>query len=156
MKNLKIMFVCLGNICRSPMAEVIFKDMLAKDGITGVTVLSSATSYDEIYNGIGNPIYPPAERELNKHGLTGGSKRATKLLKTDYDNYDLFIGMDDSNIKNMYAIFGGDKDGKVKKLLDYAGTGKSVSDPYFTNQFDVTYNDVYTGCLALKKALFGE
>ena len=156
MKELKIMFVCLGNICRSPMAEVIFKDMLSKDGITGVTVLSSATSYDEIYNGIGSPIYPPAERELNKHGLTGAGKRARKLLKSDYDNYDLFIGMDDSNIYNMHVIFGGDKDGKVKKLLDYAGTGKSVSDPYFTNRFDVTYADVYTGCLAIKKALFGK
>lgn len=148
-KPTKIMFVCLGNICRSPMAEVVFKDMLNKKGLKGYTVSSSATSYDEIYKNIGNPIYPPAEKELNKHGLTGGDKRACKLTIKDYPNYDLFVCMDSNNVRDAIEIFNGDKDSKVKTLLSFAGSDKSVRDPYFTNRFDIAYNDIVMGCQAL-------
>ena len=119
-KKCKIMFVCHGNICRSPMAEFIFKDLAKKQGMADrFLVASSATSTEEIWNGIGNPVYPPAKAELESHGLSCGGKRAVQLQKSDYDKYDLFIGMDSANIRNMLRIFGGDPAGKVHKLMDY-------------------------------------
>ena len=109
----RIMFVCHGNICRSPMAEFIFKDLAKKQGAADrFLVASSATSTEEIRNGIGNPVYPPAKAELEKHGLSCGGKRAVQLQKSDYDKYDLFIGMDSANIRNMLRIFGGDPAGR--------------------------------------------
>ena len=106
---MKIMFVCHGNICRSPMAEFIFKDLAANRGVADkFAIASSATSTEEIWNGIGNPVYPPAKAELAKHGLSCAGKRAVQLQKSDYNKYDLFIGMDSANIRNMLRIFGGD------------------------------------------------
>ena len=145
----KIMFVCHGNICRSPMAEFIFKDLVKKSGReSDFFVSSSATSTEEIRNGIGNPIYPPAKAELAKHGLTCDGKRAVQLKNSDYKNYDMFVGMDSANIRNMHRIFGGDLDGKIHKLMDFAGGG-DVADPWYSDRFDVAYNDIFNGCKAL-------
>lgn len=146
---IRIMFVCHGNICRSPMAEFILKDMLKKVGLSScVVVASSATSTEEIWNGVGNPVYPPAKRELALHGLTCEGKRAVQLTRTDYGAFDLLIGMDSANIRNMHRILGGDPQGKIRKLMDYAGGG-DVADPWYTGSFDVTYRDIEAGCRGL-------
>jgi len=147
---IRIMFVCHGNICRSPMAEFIFKDMLRKEGrINDFLVTSSATSTEEIWNGQGNPVYPPARAELAKHGLSCEGKRAVQLQKSDYAKYDLFVGMDSNNIKNMFRIFGGDPENKIHKLMDYTKRGGDVADPWYSDRFDVAYKDIYEGCTAL-------
>ena len=151
---MKIMFVCHGNICRSPMAEFIFKDLVKKQRIADRFVIaSSATSTEEIWNGIGNPVYPPAKAELKKHGLSCNGKRAVQLEKNDYDKYDLFVGMDSANIRNMLRIFGSDPDGKVRKLMDYTDRGGDVADPWYSDRFDVAYRDILEGCTALLKAV---
>lgn len=145
-----IMFVCYGNICRSPMAEFILRDMLKKAGLADrVTVASSATSTEEIWNGVGNPVYPPAKRELALHGLACEGKRAVQLTRADYDEYDLFIGMDAANIRNMHRMLGDDPEGKIRKLMDYTGRGGDVADPWYTDRFDVTYRDIEDGCRGL-------
>lgn len=144
------MFVCHGNICRSPMAEFIFKDLAERQGIADrFVVSSSATSTEEIWNGVGNPVYPPAKAELQKHGLLCGGKRAVQLKKNDYDKYDLFIGMDSANIRNILRIFGSDPDGKVRKLMDYTDRGGDVADPWYSDRFDVAYQDILESCTAL-------
>ncbi len=141
------MFVCHGNICRSPMAEFIFKDMVKKQGIAEKFIIkSSATSTEEIYNGIGNPVYPPAKAELAKHGLSCGAKRAVQLRKSDYNKYDYFIGMDSANIRNMMHIFGSDAQNKIRKLMDYTEQGGDVADPWYSRRFDIAYRDIYEGC----------
>ena len=151
------MFVCHGNICRSPMAEFIFKDMLRQQGIEGnYIVASSATSTEEIWNGIGNPVYPPAKAELLRHGITCEGKRAVQLKKSDYDKYDLFLAMDSMNIRNIGRIFGADPHGKVHKLLDYTDRGGDVADPWYSGKFDVAYRDIFDGCKALLKKLEDE
>ena len=151
---MKIMFVCHGNICRSPMAEFIFKDLAKKRGAAELfSVDSSATSTEEIRNGIGNPVYPPAKAELEKHGLGCGGKRAVQLKRSDYEKYDLFIGMDGANVRNMLRIFGGDSCGKIRKLMDYTGRGGDVADPWYSGRFDVAYRDIYEGCAALLEAV---
>ena len=127
---MNIMFVCHGNICRSPMGEFILKDMLKIEGISGVTVASSATSTEEIWNGIGNPVYPPARAELKKHGISCEGKRAVQLKKIDYEKYYVFYCMDSSNVRNALRIFGSDPDNKVKKLLSLAGEDRDVADPW--------------------------
>lgn len=150
----RIMFVCLGNICRSPMAEFIFKDMVKQEGLESeFYISSSATSTDEIYQGIGNPVYPPAKRELAKHGISCEGKRAVQLKWEDYEKYDLFVGMDSSNIRNMHIILKGDKQGKIRKLMDYTSRRGDVADPWFTERFDIAYRDIYDGCRGLLKAL---
>lgn len=150
----RIMFVCLGNICRSPMAEFIFKDMVKQEGLESeFYISSSATSTDEIYQGIGNPVYPPAARELAKHGISCEGKRAVQLKWEDYEKYDLFVGMDSSNIRNMHIILKGDKQGKIRKLMDYTSRRGDVADPWFTERFDIAYRDIYDGCRGLLKAL---
>lgn len=151
---IKIMFVCHGNICRSPMAEFIFKKMAAEKGKAADFVISScATSTEEIWNGVGNPIYPPAKAELAKHGITGEGKRAVQLKKSDYEKYDLFIGMDSANIRNMHRILGGDADGKIRKLMDYTDRGGDVADPWYSGRFDIAYRDIHDGCEGLLRSL---
>lgn len=148
------MFVCHGNICRSPMAEFVFKDLVSKRGVADKFVIAScATSTEEIWNGIGNPVYPPAKVELAKHGLSCDGKRAVQLKKSDYDKYDLFVGMDSANIRNMLRIFAGDTDEKVHKLMDYADRGGDVADPWYSERFDVAYRDIFAGCTALLDAV---
>ena len=150
----KIMFVCHGNICRSPMAEFIFRDLVKKAGMNErFSVASSATSTEEIWNGVGNPVYPPAKAELAKHGIDALGKRAVQLQKSDYEKYDLFIGMDSANIRNMHRILGGDADGKIRKLMDYTDRGGDVADPWYSDRFDIAYNDIYDGCKALLENL---
>ncbi len=150
----KIMFVCHGNICRSPMAEFIFKKMVAERGLSAeFEIKSSATSAEEIWNGIGNPVYPPAKAELAKHGISPDGKRAVQLQKSDYDKYDLFIGMDSANIRNMHRILGGDPDGKIRKMMDYTDRPGDVADPWYVGNFDVTYRDIYEACEGLLKTL---
>ena len=151
------MFVCHGNICRSPMAEFIFKYILKNEGVEDFfTVSSSATSTEEIWNGIGNPIYPPAREELERRKIPFSDRRAVQLKKSDYEKYDLFIGMDTANIRNMKNIFGADPEGKVKKLLDYTTRGGDVADPWYTGNFSLTYDNIYEGCRALLKSLNNE
>ena len=148
------MFVCHGNICRSPMAEFILKDMAKRNGLEKDFFISScATSTEEIRDGIGNPVYPPAKAELAKHGLSCEGKRAVQLKREDYEKYDLFIGMDGANIRNMHRILGGDPLGKVRKLMDYTDRGGDVADPWYSERFDIAYRDIYEGCEALFKTL---
>lgn len=150
----RIMFVCHGNICRSPMAEFILKDMVKKSGRESEFIISSsATSTEEIWNGVGNPVYPPARAELMHHGIDCTGKRAIQLKKSDYDKYDLIICMDSYNIKNAARILGGDPKGKLKKLLSFAGSDKDVSDPWYSDRFDIAYADIYAGCKALLEQL---
>lgn len=150
---IRIMFVCHGNICRSPMAEFVLKDMVEKQGIADqFEIASSATSTEEIWGGVGNPVYPPAREEMRKHGISCEGKRAVQLKRSDYDKYDLFVGMDSANIRNMTRMLGGDPEGKVRKLMDYVGGG-DVADPWYTGDFAVTYRDISTSCEALLKDL---
>ena len=142
----KILFVCLGNICRSPMAEFVMKDLVQKAGLEAqFEIASAATSYEEY----GNPVYPPARRKLTEHGIDCTGKTARPLEKKDYEKYDLLIGMDGSNIRNMHRICGGDPDGKIRLLLEYAGRSEGIADPWYTGNFDITWNDVLEGCTAL-------
>ena len=114
------MFVCHGNICRSPMAEFILKDMVKRKGLENeFFISSSATSTEEIWNGVGNPVYPPARAVLEAHSINPDGKRAVQLTWSDYDKYDLFIGMDSANIRNMKRILRGDSDNKIRKLMEY-------------------------------------
>ena len=149
----RIMFVCHGNICRSPMAEFILKDMVSRLGIADEFVIAScATSTEEIFRDVGNPVYPPAREELAKHGISCDGKRAVQLQMSDYGKYDLFIGMDSANIRNMTRMLGGDPEGKIRKLMDYVGGG-DVVDPWYSGNFQVTYRDIYEGCTALLEAI---
>ncbi len=150
----RIVFVCHGNICRSPMAEFIFKNMLAERGLSDeFEVASRATSREEIICGGGNPIYPPAARELAKHRIPCNEKRAEQLQKSDYDRYDLIIGMDGMNMRNILKIVGADPKGKLRRLLDFTKTPREVADPWYTGDFERTYRDVTEGCLALLELL---
>jgi protein-tyrosine phosphatase len=149
----KILFVCHGNICRSPMAEFIMKDMVNKAGLENeYFIRSAATSSEEIFMGRGNPVYPPARKQLILHGIDPSGKTAVKLQKEDYNKYDLIIGMDSNNMRNMMLIFGGDPENKIKKLLDYCGGG-DVDDPWYTDRFKEAYNCIYKGVEALFRAL---
>lgn len=153
----RIMFVCHGNICRSPMAEFVMKDMVRRRGIAeDFVIASSATSTEEIWNGVGNPVYPPAREELLSMGISCEGKRAVQLKKSDYDRYDLFVGMDSMNIRNMHRILGGDPDGKIRKLMEFTNRGGDVADPWYTGNFDVTRRDVCDGCEALLNYLLDE
>ena len=147
---IKILFVCHGNICRSPIAEFVMKDLAAKSNLSAsFHIASAATSSEEIWNGVGNPVYPPAKAILAEHGISCAGKRAVQLNRADYDKYDYLIGMDSANIRNMHRILGGDPDGKVTKLLSFAGSDRDIADPWYTGNFDETYRDVLEGCEAL-------
>ena len=151
---IKIMFVCHGNICRSPMAEFVLKNLVSRRGLEkDFVIASSATSTEEIWNGVGNPVYPPARAVLERHGIDPSGKRAVQLKAGDYDKYGLFIGMDSSNIRNMTSILGGDKEHKIHKLMEYTGSSADVSDPWYTRDFDRCYKDIYAGCEALLNSL---
>ncbi len=150
----RIMFVCHGNICRSPMAEFVFKDIVRKNCAENeFFISSSATSEEEIWNGVGNPVYPPAREELLKHGLTCDGKRAVRVRKSDYGNYDLFVCMDENNIRNIRRIFGSDPQNKIHKLMDYTDRRGDVADPWYTGDFKTTYRDILEGCTCLYELL---
>ena len=151
---IKVLFICHGNICRSPMSEFVLKDMVEQRGLTEqFEIASAATSTEEIWNGIGNPVYPPAKAELARHGISCEGKRARQVTRADYAEYDYLIGMDSANIRNMLRIFGGDPEGKVAKLLSYAGSERDISDPWYTGDFGTTYDDVLEGCTAFLEYL---
>ena len=152
---IKIQFICHGNICRSPMAEFVLKDMVKKRHIEDEFIIASAaTSTEEIWNGVGNPVYPPAKAELAKHGIECEGKRAVQVTKADYQNYDYLIVMDSNNLRNLKRIIGEDTEGKVSMLLDYAGRhGESIADPWYTGNFTITYDDVVEGCEGLLEHL---
>ena len=151
---IKILFVCHGNICRSPMAEFIMKDLVEKAGLSAqFHIASAATSTEEIWNGIGNPVYPPAKAKLAEHGISCAGKRAVQLTPSDYGKYDYLIGMDSANIRNMRRMLGSDPEGKIHKLLSFAGSDRDISDPWYTGDFDATYRDVTEGCEALLRDL---
>ncbi len=153
----RIMFVCHGNICRSPMAEMIFRELLRKSGREAeYAVSSAATSSEEIWDGIGNPVYPPAREELRRHGIPVSEHRAVQLTRGDYGRYDLFVGMDTANVRNMTRIFGADPEKKIVKLLSFTDRGGDVADPWYSDRFDLAYRDIAEGCGALLDALTKE
>ncbi len=146
----KILFICHGNICRSPMAEFVMKDLVAKAGLSGQFLIeSAATSTEEI----GNPVYPPAWRKLAEHGISCEGKVARQLQNDDYEEYDLLIGMDEENLHAMCRICGGDYADKMHLLLDFTDHPGDVADPWYTGDFNATWRDVEEGCRGLLKAL---
>jgi len=143
---MNILFVCHGNICRSPMAEFVMKDLVKKAGLEhSFSIASAATSTEEI----GNPVYPPARRKLAEHGIGCAGKTARQLQKADYTRYDYLIGMDSANLRNMRRICGGDPDGKISLLLDWTSRPGNVADPWYTGDFEATWQDVLEGCQRL-------
>ena len=147
---IKVLFVCHGNICRSPMAEFIMKKLVSEAGVEDLFhIESAATSSEEL----GNPVYPPAGRKLSEHGIDCSGKRARRINISDYDKYDLLIGMDHANMRNMQRVFGNDPDGKLHMLMDYTERGGEVADPWYTDDFDTAWNNIYEGCEGLLRHL---
>lgn len=150
---IKILFVCHGNICRSPMAEFVLKDMVKKKGLESEFYIAScATSREEI----GNPVHYGTRKKLKEFGISVEGKYAVQLTKKDAEKYDYMIGMEQINITNIYRIIGKDKKIKVCRLLDFSDKPRDIADPWYTGNFDKTYNDVYEGCTALLKACLDE
>lgn len=149
---IKILFVCHGNICRSPMAEYVMKDMLReRDLEDSYEIASAATSREEL----GNPVYPPARRKLAENGITCDGHRARQMTMDDYDYYDLIVCMDHNNVRNANRMTGGDPNNKIRLLLDYTERkGAEVADPWYTGDFDATWVDVNEGCNALIGATY--
>ena len=146
----KILFICHGNICRSPMAEFVFVHLARERGVGDrFSVASCATSTEEIIRGVGNPVYPPARRELARHGISCDGKRAVQLTKADYNRYEYLVCMDDNNVRNAMHILGGDPDGKVSKLMDHTARHGNVADPWYSGDFETCYRDIEEGCQAL-------
>ena len=146
----RILFVCHGNICRSPMAEFVMMDLVKKAGLEDKFLIeSAATSTEEI----GNSVYPPARQKLAEHGISCKGKTARQMNSSDYNRYDLLIGMDSWNIRNMNRICGGDPEGKIHMLMDYTNRPGEVADPWYTDDFEATWRDVLEGCQALLKTI---
>lgn len=142
----KILFVCHGNICRSPMAEFVMKKMVRDAGLSQeFEIASAATSTEEL----GNSVYPPARRILNAHGIDCSGKYARQITMRDYEYYDLLIGMDNANMRNMKRFFGGDPAEKLRMLMDYSDTPGEVADPWYSGDFEQTWQDVNAGCSGL-------
>ena len=140
---IKILFVCHGNICRSPMAEFILKDLVKMEGIEKeFYIASAATSTEEI----GNPVHYGTRNKLKEYGISTEGKRAVQLKKEDCEKYDYFLGMDQANIRNMKRILGTEANGKIFRLLDFTDNPGDIADPWYTGNFDLTYNDVMEGC----------
>ena len=143
---IKILFVCHGNICRSPMAEFVMKDLVEKAGLSHrFEIASAATSTEEI----GNPVYPPARRKLAEHGIGCAGHAARQLRREDYGRWDYLVGMDSANRRNIHRICGGDPEGKVSLLLDHTDHPRDVADPWYSGNFEQTWQDVDAGCRAL-------
>lgn len=151
---ISVLFVCHGNICRSPMAEFVLKDLVKKRGMEGDFVIASAaTSTEEI----GNPVHPGTARRLGREGISTAGKYAVQLKRADYDRYDYFLGMDHWNVGNMERILGGDPEHKIHLLLDFAGRpGEEIADPWYTGDFERTYGDILEGCTGFLRRLEGQ
>lgn len=149
----KILFVCLGNICRSPMAEFVFRDMVQKQGLADrFSAASAATSTEEL----GNPVHPGTQRRLAREGISTRGKTAVQLTRRDYQRYDYLIGMEQRNLSGMLRILGSDPAGKVHRLLDFTDRPRDIADPWYTGDFDRTYDDVVEGCRGLLAHLLEE
>ena len=149
----KILFICLGNICRSPMAEFVMKDLVEKAGLADkFQIDSAAMCRDEI----GNPVYPPARRKLAEHGISCAGHAARQLTRQDYADYDFLVGMDSANLRDMHRICGGDPDGKISLLLDHTARPGNVADPWYTGDFQATWLDVLAGCQGLLAEFAGD
>lgn len=147
---IKVLFVCHGNICRSPMAEFVMKDLIKKaDAEESFFIASAATSTEEL----GNPVHPGTKNKLERCGIGTGEKRAVLMRRQDYEEYDYLIGMDEWNISNMKRIAGGDPGHKIYSLLDFTEHPGEIADPWYTGDFDTAYDDISEGCGALLKAL---
>ncbi len=150
---IKVLFVCHGNICRSPMAERVMGRLVAQAGLEErIAVDSAATSTEEI----GNPIYPPARRKLAEHGIGSDGHAARQMTWRDYDECDLLIGMDDANVRNMERLSGGDPQHKIHRLLDFTRRPGAVADPWYTGDFEATWQDVMLGCQCLLEWIINE
>ncbi len=142
----KILFVCHGNICRSPMAEYMFRYYVDKKGLSDFFyIASAATSYEEI----GNPVHYGTRKILNSLGIDPSGKRARRMVQRDYEDYDFLIGMDGANLRDMYRLFGKDRDGKIMMFLDHSKDPRPIADPWYTGNFDETYLDIKEGCETL-------
>ncbi len=148
----KVLFICHGNICRSPMAEMILRDLVRRRGLKGYEIDSAAVSREEI----GNPVYPPAWRELAAHGVPCLDHRARQVRAEEYAQWDHLIVMDMSNVTRLLRILGEDPEHKVHRLLDFTGRPADVSDPWYSDRFDIAYRDILSGCEALIRYLEGE
>ena len=153
MKMIKITFVCYGNICRSPLAEFVFRDLIEQKGLLDKFFIDSKATNDEE---VGNPVYPQVKRILDRMGIDCSKKRAEKLEQIDYDKSDLFIGMDNQNIRDIKRIFGGDPKNKVKRLMDFANEDKEVADPYWTRDFEECFCDIVRGSKGLYETIKDE
>ena len=156
----KVLFICHGHICRSPMAEFMMKDMVEKMGVKDDFLIeSAATSTEEIWGGRGNPVYPPAQAELRRHGIgktpytNFSAKRAVQVTRADYGKYDYIICAEERNVRNTARITGGDPDGKIMCLLDFSDRPRNIADPWYTGVFDITYNDIEEGLHAFLRHL---
>lgn len=150
MEPIKILFVCHGNICRSTMAQYVMQDLVEKNGLADSFVIdSAATSTEEI----GNPVDPRTRRKLQQEGIHCGNHRARQMTRADYDNFDYLIGMDHNNLRNMMRMLKDDPLGKVSLLLDWTEKPRDIADPWYSGNFDLTYEDVTEGCEVLLKKL---
>ena len=147
---INVLFICHGNICRSPMAEYIFRDMVQRQGLAQrFHIASAATSREEI----GNDVYPPARAELRAHGIPVGHRAAVQVTPRDYDAYDWLLTMDENNARSLRRILPHDPDGKIRPLLSFAGEQRGIADPWYTGDFETTWRDVDGGCRALLRRI---
>ena len=146
----KILFVCHGNICRSPMAEFVMKHIVDQAGLSAdFEIASAGTSAEEL----GNPVYPQSRDKMLRHGIDSSGKFARRLRRDDYDNYDYLVGMDSANYRNMLRLYGNDPENKISLLLGFAGESRDIADPWYSRNFEDTWQDINLGCKAMLESI---